>query len=149
MRRVLLAMACSVALLAGPAVSPVGAVEVGSFDAKLHQFTNQARDNHDRRGLKFGRCLDRYAQRQANRMARQERMYHQNLGVVLKKCRARTVGENVAYGFASARRNVRAWMKSPGHRRNILDRRYTRLGIGVAVSESGTTYTAQVFGRPA
>lgn len=31
-----------------------------------------------------------------------------------------------------ARAQVRAWMESPGHRRNILTARYTRLGVGTA-----------------
>jgi len=37
-----------------------------------------------------------------------------------------------------ARAQVRSWMKSPGHRRNILSRVYTRLGVGVAYD--GTYY---------
>lgn len=40
-------------------------------------------------------------------------------------------------------------MNSPGHRRNMLSKKYTRLGIGVAVDDEGCRYTAQVFGRPA
>ncbi|HEX2162278.1 MAG TPA: CAP domain-containing protein [Thermoleophilaceae bacterium] len=44
------------------------------------------------------------------------------------------VGENLAWGSGSLgtpRSIVRAWMKSPGHRRNMLDRRYREIGIGV------------------
>jgi uncharacterized protein YkwD len=45
-----------------------------------------------------------------------------------------TLGENLAWGAgrrASPRLTVRAWMHSPGHRRNILDSRYTDIGIAV------------------
>jgi uncharacterized protein YkwD len=45
------------------------------------------------------------------------------------------VGENLMWGTGSAatpRRAVDAWMKSPGHRRTMLERRYRHLGIGVA-----------------
>jgi uncharacterized protein YkwD len=44
------------------------------------------------------------------------------------------VGENLAWGSGSRgtpRRIVRALMSSPGHRRNMLDRRYREIGIGV------------------
>jgi len=44
------------------------------------------------------------------------------------------VGENLAWGsgnLGTPRQIVHAWMKSPGHRRNMLDRRYREIGIGV------------------
>jgi uncharacterized protein YkwD len=44
------------------------------------------------------------------------------------------VGENLAWGSGSRgtpRRIVRAWMSSAGHRRNMLDRRFREIGIGV------------------
>ena len=41
-----------------------------------------------------------------------------------------TVGENLAYGnFASAKEVVDAWMRSPGHRANILNKEFTEIGI--------------------
>jgi uncharacterized protein YkwD len=45
-----------------------------------------------------------------------------------------SVGENLAWGSGSLgapRQIVRAWMNSPGHRRNMLDSRYREIGIGV------------------
>lgn len=44
------------------------------------------------------------------------------------------VGENLAYGEqgeGSPRGLVQAWMNSPTHRANILNRRYEHIGIGV------------------
>jgi uncharacterized protein YkwD len=57
-------------------------------------------------------------------------------------------GENVAMGQPSGAEVVAAWMKSPGHRANILNPRYTELGIGYALDGAGRPYYAQVFGRP-
>ncbi len=60
------------------------------------------------------------------------------------------VGENLAFGKASQtapKAVVEAWMKSPGHRSNILYRGFEEVGIGIAlgVPESGeaegATYT--------
>jgi uncharacterized protein YkwD len=45
-----------------------------------------------------------------------------------------TVGENLAWGSGgrgTPRKIVRAWMHSPGHRRNMLSPRFREIGIGV------------------
>jgi uncharacterized protein YkwD len=57
-------------------------------------------------------------------------------------------GENVAMGQRSGAEVVSAWMNSPRHRANILNPRYTELGIGYALDRAGRPYYAQVFGRP-
>lgn len=44
------------------------------------------------------------------------------------------VGENLAWGIGSLstpREIVISWMNSPGHRRNILKRRFREIGVGV------------------
>jgi uncharacterized protein YkwD len=68
-----------------------------------------------------------------------------------------SVGENLAWGtgpLATPRATVRAWMHSPDHRANLLDRDFADVGIGVAVGapivldagELGGTYVTD-FGR--
>jgi uncharacterized protein YkwD len=67
-----------------------------------------------------------------------------------------TVGENIGYGSggrATPRHMVAAWMASPGHRANVLNRRYREIGIGVVFGLPvpgrglpGATYTTD-FGR--
>lgn len=149
MRRLLVAFTIAMALVVAPAAPSSVAMSASTFDKRLHKQTNKARTARDVRALKAGKCLDRYAQRQARRMAQQRRMFHQDLSVVLRACNARTVAENVAYGFTAPKANIRAWLKSPGHRANMLSGRFTRLGTGVAKDGDGRTYTVQVFGRPA
>lgn len=43
-----------------------------------------------------------------------------------------TVGENLAVGYRSADRVVNGWMNSPGHRANLLGRKFDEVGISVA-----------------
>jgi uncharacterized protein YkwD len=57
------------------------------------------------------------------------------------------LGENVAAGYRTPASVVRGWMHSAGHRRNILNCRYRHIGVGYAVSDRGTPYWTQVFGR--
>ena len=53
------------------------------------------------------------------------------------------IGENLAMGnFKTSKEVVDAWMKSPEHRRNILDPVYTNIGVSV---ESGTFAGNQTF----
>ena len=44
-----------------------------------------------------------------------------------------------------ARQSVDGWMKSPGHRRNILEGNYTLSGLGVAIAADDRVYITQVF----
>lgn len=40
------------------------------------------------------------------------------------------VGENVATGYKNAQHVMDGWLKSEGHRANILNENYTRMGLG-------------------
>ena len=69
------------------------------------------------------------------------------------------VAENIGYqyrshGFASihelAHGFLDGWRKSPGHRKNLLDREPTETGVGIAKSaKTGRYYAVQLFGHPA
>ena len=54
----------------------------------------------------------------------------------------RTAGENIAMGYATPAAVVNAWMNSSGHRANILNASYTRIGIGYV---AGGNYWTQHF----
>lgn len=63
-----------------------------------------------------------------------------------------TIGENLAMGnFESEAAMVEAWMNSPGHRANILNPKYTQIGIGLvpgAWQGRRVWYGVQHFGKP-
>lgn len=62
------------------------------------------------------------------------------------------IGENIALGnFGGDEALVEAWMDSPGHRANILNKRYTEIGIAAerGLYKSKEIWLAvQIFGRP-
>lgn len=63
-----------------------------------------------------------------------------------------TIGENIALGnFGGSRELVTAWMNSPGHRANILNKNYTEIGVyaehGMYNGQS-VWIAAQIFGKP-
>jgi uncharacterized protein YkwD len=60
------------------------------------------------------------------------------------------VGENIASGATDAREAVQGWLDSPGHCENIMDPRFTQLGVGFADTASGAARIdwVQVFAAP-
>ncbi len=48
----------------------------------------------------------------------------------------RQAGENIALGYRTPAAVVQAWMDSPGHRANILNGAYHRIGIAVAANRA-------------
>jgi uncharacterized protein YkwD len=62
-----------------------------------------------------------------------------------------TWGENVAIWYASAQAVMDAWMKSPGHRANILNPNFKEIGIAVVSRADATSrnYWTQDFGAGA
>ena len=134
-------------LLTGPLSPPAIASVTSSYEEAVYVHTNRHRAAHDRVALKKSTCLDRYAERQARRMAKQQRMYHQDMGPILRRCRLSQVGENVAVGYPGGKSVTAAWMHSAGHRRNMLNSRHRLVGVGAYQDERGRWYVAQVLGR--
>ena len=54
----------------------------------------------------------------------------------------RTAGENIAYGYATPQKVMEGWMNSSGHRANILNSSYTRIGVGYVADGN---YWTQMF----
>lgn len=54
-------------------------------------------------------------------------------------------GENIASGNIDAKEVMKAWMESEGHKRNILDKSYTSVGVGLYI-KNARAYWVQIFG---
>lgn len=54
-------------------------------------------------------------------------------------------GENIAWGQQSPEEVVTAWMNSAGHRANILNAKFTELGVGYRQNAGGVNYFTQLF----
>ena len=57
----------------------------------------------------------------------------------------RYAGENIAWGQKSPEEVVSAWMNSAGHRANILNAKFTELGVGYRQNDRGVNYFTQLF----
>ena len=148
-RTLVLGLLGATALVAVPLTGVAQASANQTYETSVYVNTNVQRDRYDRPRLGKSDCLDRFAERQAKRMADQRRLYHQQLGPILRACNLSMVGENVAYGYPNGKAAVSAWMRSPGHRANILNRGYRMQAIGAYQDSDGRWYVAQVLGRRA
>lgn len=57
----------------------------------------------------------------------------------------RIAGENIAKAYNNPEDVVKAWMNSEGHRKNIMNSRFSKLGVGVAKTSKGVCYWTQMF----
>lgn len=104
--------------------------------------------------LKYRTSLATAARRHARDMARKNYFDHYSRSGRSPGERARRAGyhggtgENIAAGYRSVARAMRAWLTSPGHCANIMSRRYKHLGIGYAYDASSRyrAYWVQDFG---
>ncbi len=118
-----------------PNPSPEG--NNGTFEQRVLQLTNQERAKNGLAPLKGNAELNYAADKYAEVMAQRHVLSHTGPDGSTPRDRAKavgfeaqTIGENIAVGQKTPEQVVDAWMKSPGHRANILNPRYTEIGVG-------------------
>jgi uncharacterized protein YkwD len=115
------------------------------WEARVVALTNRRRDAHGVKPLRAAACPDGFAERWTRHMATTRVLEHQDLAPMLGCPRTSTAGENIAYGFTTPRALVSAWMHSAGHRANILNPHFHRIGVSGWRATDGVTYATQDF----
>ena len=103
---------------------------------------NADRTAHGLRALPTQADAQRKAQAWADKLARENTLYHSTLssGINVRWC---SIGENVGYG-PSVPAIEDAYMKSPGHKANIINTKWNGVGVGYATNGK-RVFTVQVF----
>ncbi len=122
------------------------AVDVRDYRRRVRIAVNHRRVDRGRVKLASDGCLQRRAVWFAQRLADRDAFFHSDMGDALAACDLTLVGESLALGHTKAIDTARAWMRSPGHRANMLDRRHRLTGVGMARGPSGWI-TVQLYGR--
>lgn len=127
--------------------------------AVVIDLTNDERNDNSVPQLVRNTVLDQAAQAKARHMAENEYFAHfapdgttpwkffQDEGYGYAHA-----GENLAIHFTDSAEVVEAWMLSPTHKKNIVDHKFTEIGVGTARGEFDgydTVYVVQLFGTPA
>lgn len=123
-----------------------GVRQLSESERSLAARVDQARVARNIRPLDTRAGLSDVAQDWAEQMARTGVLRH-NPRLTTQVDNWRWIGENVGFG-PDVRTVQEAFMRSPGHRANVLDRDYTQIGVGV-VRRDSRVWVVQVFRRPA
>jgi uncharacterized protein YkwD len=91
--------------------------------------------------------LARFAMARSAAMADDRRLSHSGWESGLRRAGLtdEALGENVAYNFDAPDAVVEGWMRSPGHRANILRPIYKRIGVGCVIDDRGHRWWTQDF----
>lgn len=143
-------------------VSPVGPVvssSVAALERRAFDLINAQRKLNGQKPLPWDPELARLARQHSESMASDNYFNHSTPGGMTVANRARAqgirgwsaLGENIAYnqgyddpaGFVAER-----WMTSYKHRENLLNSRWVRSAVGVAIARDGRVFFTQVFIAP-
>jgi uncharacterized protein YkwD len=156
----LLVLASACATPASPtevAEAPAAGGGASAIANTLVQLTNAERSNAGLAALRASSRLMEAAQLHADQMARLGRLEHVLSGAQYPRPEDRlaaagyqwsSYAENIAMGQTTAAAAMDSWMRSSGHRANILSTSNTEIGIAFARDSAGRPYYVQVFGRP-
>src|SRR5918998_3172860 len=125
-----------------------GTIKLNNKEERTLRLHNHKRASRGLRALCVHPKLTKAARAHSASMIKKDYFGHGNVGRRLKRhgYNWRVYGENIAGGTGDYARpgNVfRRWMRSSGHRANILDRRFREIGIGTATGnyKGKTGYT--------
>lgn len=141
-----------------PAASPAigqspGVRATGLEVARLNQLTNQARAERGLPTLVLVDDLERLAAQHVAAMLQHVALAHDaGDGLPTERAAAAAldatwIGENVVRARDAQRAFDELW-RSPSHRANLLDPRYTRVGIAAGVDRAGTVWFCQLLAGP-
>src|SRR3954470_3422209 len=127
-------------------------------EREVLEYTNQIRAQQGCGRLRLDDALVEAAGKHASDMVRRHYMDHTNPDgqdpgdrMAAAGYRGSSWGENIAAGYDSAQKVVAAWMQSDGHRKNILNCRFTTIGVGYDPGQVKSSYGpgswVQDFGR--
>lgn len=135
--------------MAAAFLTPTTASAAGGPAAEVFALTNAERTKAGIPALKSDPALDAAAAEWARQLAATCTFEHSSSTWRSSRVAAFgwvATGENIAAGQQDAAAVMYSWMSSSGHRANILDKRYTGLGVGYATGTCYRTYWVQIFG---
>lgn len=133
------------AISAGAWAVPTPEAEAATgYQKQLLRLHNKEREKRNRTPLRFKGSLNRASVRYAGLMSKQPGNFLSHTGPDgstfdqrIRDAGGRdftTMGENIAFGQRTPKEVTAAWIRSPGHRRNILNPRFRFVGFGRAGS---------------
>jgi uncharacterized protein YkwD len=115
--------------------APIDKAPVYEVEHRLLKAINAVRSKYGLKALIMDVKLHRTARQHCGWMASNRSMVHSSF----------PCAENIAQGYASVESVMNGWMSSSGHRANILNPQYTKVGLSGYSSPNGHPYWCQQF----
>jgi len=137
-----------------PAPAPNTEFEFTEYELRVLELVNIERQKEGLQPLKLDVALTKAARAKAKDMVDNRYFSHTSptwgsFGEQLRHfgIQYRNAGENIASGQRTPEAVVRAWMNSSGHRANIMNAKFNKMGLGYAYTSQGNYhhYWAQWF----
>lgn len=123
-----------------------------AIERQVIELVNQERAKNGLKPLKANWELSRVARYKSNDMRDRNYFSHDSptYGSPFTMIKSfgiyyRSAGENIAAGQKTAWEVMQSWLKSPGHRQNIMNAGFTEIGVGYSQGGSYGTYWTQMF----
>ncbi|KOY83556.1 hypothetical protein I6G82_07500 [Lysinibacillus macroides] len=131
-----------------PPATSTPSTDVNAFEQEVVTLTNAERTKAGLSPLQTDAPLMAAAREKSQDMQKNKYFSHTSptFGSPFDRMKAlgiqyKAAGENIAQGQRSPQEVVKAWMDSPGHRANILNAKFTHIGVGYV--QSGNYWTQQ------
>jgi uncharacterized protein YkwD len=127
--------------------------QLSAGERELLQATNKIRGKYNVDSVEPNPILMDLARSYVKRIAEKNDLNHNIDGSISKRLKRvgylyQRSGENLAAGPLSPTDIVYAWLGSEHHKKNLLDSRFTEIGIGIYRAPNGVIFYCQILAQP-
>lgn len=124
-------------------------VTYSAIETEILNLVNEHRISINLSALSTLNTISGVADGHTNYMIAVDKVSHDNFSqrsqTLINEVKAKSVGENVAYGYTTAQGVVNGWLNSEGHRKIIENPDYTHFGISTDANSAHRNYFTQIF----
>jgi len=124
-------------------------IEYSAIETEILDLVNNYRNGINLQSLNSLNVISSVADSHTEYMIEKGKISHDNFDqraqTLMNKANAKTVAENVAYGYTSAESVVNGWLNSESHRSIIENPNFTHFGISTESNNEGRNYFTNIF----
>lgn len=129
---------------------PEDNTSTSAYAAEVLKLVNQERAKAGLPALKLDKSVEKAANVRAEEIVSSfshTRPNGTSFSTAIKESGAKFngAGENIAWGQKTPKQVMDGWMNSEGHRANILNKKFTKIGVGYYQNAKGVNYWTQLF----
>lgn len=133
--------------------SNLNETQLSASERELLQATNKIRGKYNAGSVTPNPVLMNLARNYVRLVAEKNELNHKIGGDISKRLARvgyfqQRSGENLAAGPISPTDVVYAWLGSEHHKKNLLDSRFTEIGIGIYRAPNGVVFYCQILALP-